>query len=54
MWSEVTGSLLETLRDDTAVAGLAERLEREVAAGVLTPAAAARAVVEAFLDPHHA
>jgi LAO/AO transport system kinase len=52
MWSEVTGSLLETLRADAAVAGLAERLEREVAAGVLTPAAAARAVVEAFLGPH--
>jgi LAO/AO transport system kinase len=49
MWSEITGSLLEALRADTSVAGLAERLEHEVAAGVLTPAAAARAVVEAFL-----
>jgi LAO/AO transport system kinase len=49
MWSEVTGSLLEALHADTDVAGLAERLEREVGAGVLTPAAAARAVVEAFL-----
>ncbi|MFN8026186.1 MAG: methylmalonyl Co-A mutase-associated GTPase MeaB [Acidimicrobiia bacterium] len=49
MWSEVTGSLLEALHADTEVAGLAERLEREVGAGVLTPAAAARMVVEAFL-----
>ena len=49
MWSEITESLLEALHADTDVAGLAERLEHEVAAGVLTPAAAARAVVEAFL-----
>ena len=49
MWSEVTGSLLEALHADTDVAGLAERLEHEVGAGVLTPAAAARLVVEAFL-----
>jgi LAO/AO transport system kinase len=49
MWSEVTGSLLESLHADSDVAGLAERLEREVGAGVLTPAAAARMVVEAFL-----
>jgi len=49
MWSEVTGSLLESLHADSDVAGLAERLEHEVGAGVLTPAAAARLVVEAFL-----
>jgi len=52
MWSEITGSLLEALRADREVAGLAERLEHEVAAGVLTPAAAARTVVEAFLGRH--
>jgi len=49
MWSEVTGSILESLHADSDVAGLAERLEHEVGAGVLTPAAAARMVVEAFL-----
>jgi LAO/AO transport system kinase len=50
MWSEVTESLLETLRRDARVDNLARRLEADVAAGTTTPTAAARAVVQAFLD----
>jgi len=49
MWSEVTDTLLDALTADTATAELARRLEAEVAAGSITPAAAARAVVEAHL-----
>jgi LAO/AO transport system kinase len=49
MWSEVTDSLLDALTADAATAALARRLEDEVAAGTTTPAAAARAVVEAHL-----
>lgn len=47
MWSEVTDSLLEALAADPTTAELAHRLEAEVAAGSITPAAAARAVVAA-------
>ena len=53
MWSEVTDSLLESLTADSTTAELARRLEAEVAAGVITPTAAARAVVAAFLDARH-
>ena len=49
MWSEVTESLVEALRADKRVADLARRLETEVAAGAVTPTAAARRVLEAFL-----
>jgi LAO/AO transport system kinase len=49
MWSEVTDSLLDALTTDATTADLARRLEAEVAAGTTTPAAAARAVVEAHL-----
>jgi hypothetical protein len=53
MWSEVTDSLLDALRADPGTAELAERLEGEVGAGAMTPTAAARAVVRAFLDTRH-
>jgi LAO/AO transport system kinase len=49
MWSEVTESLLDALTADAETASLARRLEAEVAAGTTTPAAAARAVVDAHL-----
>jgi len=49
MWSEVTDSLLDSLRADHAVAKLAAKLEREVAAGTTTPTAAARRIVETYL-----
>ena len=44
-----TESLVEALRADKRVADLARRLETEVAAGAVTPTAAARRVLEAFL-----
>jgi LAO/AO transport system kinase len=53
MWSEVTDSLLDALRADASTATLAQRLEAEVGAGSTTPTAAARAVVQAFLDTRH-
>jgi LAO/AO transport system kinase len=53
MWSEVTDSFLDALRGDATTAGLARRLEAEVEAGSTTPTAAARAVVQAFLDARH-
>jgi len=53
MWSEVTDSLLDALTGDGATAALAQRLEREVAAGSITPTAAARQVAAAFLDQRH-
>jgi LAO/AO transport system kinase len=49
MWSEVTDTLLDALTADADTAALARRLEAEVAAGSITPTAAARAVVEAHL-----
>ena len=51
MWSEVTDTLLDALTADPATAALARRLEAEVAAGTITPTAAARAVVEASSAP---
>jgi hypothetical protein len=53
MWSEVSDSLLDALRADRAAATRARRLEAEVEAGRVTPTAAARAVVEGFLDGDH-
>jgi LAO/AO transport system kinase len=50
MWSEVTDSLLDALTADATTARLARELEAQVAAGTTTPAAAARAVVRAFLE----
>jgi LAO/AO transport system kinase len=48
MWTEVTDALLDDLRASQRVAGLADRLEADVAAGTITPAAAARRLLEAF------
>ncbi len=48
MWSEVGETLLAELRRHPAVKRLVTGLEREVEAGQLTPAAAARLMLEAF------
>jgi LAO/AO transport system kinase len=48
MWSEVSESLLESLRNDEGVAVLAERLEQDVAAGSVSPSAAAQEMLRAF------
>ena len=48
MWAEVSESLLESLRGDERVAALAEGLEREVAAGSVSPTAAAQEMLRAF------
>jgi LAO/AO transport system kinase len=48
MWAEVSESLLESLRGDEGVAALAERLERDVAAGSVSPSAAAQEMLRAF------
>jgi LAO/AO transport system kinase len=47
--SELAESVLEALRDDTALARLLPELERKIAANALTPAAAAREALAAFL-----
>ena len=49
MWSEVTESLRAELGNDAEVAGLVERLERDVVSGAVSPTAAARRILEAFL-----
>jgi LAO/AO transport system kinase len=49
MWSEVTDVLVESLRARPDVAELARRLEADVTAGTITPTAAARSVLDAFL-----
>jgi LAO/AO transport system kinase len=54
MWSEVTDSLLDALTADAATAALARRLEAEVAAGTITPTAAARQVVATHLGDRSA
>jgi LAO/AO transport system kinase len=51
MWSEVTDALVESLRARPDVESLARRLEADVAAGTVTPTAAAQAVLRAFLHP---
>ncbi len=48
MWSEVTDSLLDELRSDGRVAGLAEGLEAAVADGTVTPTAAAQRLLARF------
>ena len=50
MWQEITGGILDALRRDETVAGLAAQLEAEVAANRLLPPAAARKVRQAFLQ----
>ena len=51
MWSEVTDALLDELRGDDRVAGLAERLESHVAQGDVTPTAAAQQLLDRFRSP---
>jgi LAO/AO transport system kinase len=48
MWAEVSESLLESLRGDDRVAELARRLEAEVAAGTVSPTAAAQRMLREF------
>jgi LAO/AO transport system kinase len=48
MWSEVEDTLLTELRSDPAVMALVADLERGVAAGEITPAGAAKQLLEAF------
>ena len=48
MWSEVTETLLDELRDDAAVRARIDALEDDVSRGRLSPAAAARQVLAAF------
>lgn len=50
MWSEVSETLMDSLRRDEHVARLVDRLEAAVTAGELPPAAAARRILDAFLD----
>ena len=47
--SELAEGVLEALRDDTALARMLPELERKIAANALTPAAAARVALAAFL-----
>ena len=49
MWSEVTETLVASLRGHPGVARRLGRLERQVMAGKLPPATAARRLLEAFL-----
>ena len=49
MWSEVTDTLLQRLRDHPDVRRLAAELEQAVAAGEVAPAAAAQRMLDAFL-----
>lgn len=49
MWSEIREGLLSTLKASPGVAARLPELESEVAAGQITPAAAARKLLEAFL-----
>jgi LAO/AO transport system kinase len=51
LWSEVTESLLDALRADATIARRARRLEADVASGTVTPSAAARELLQAFLGP---
>jgi LAO/AO transport system kinase len=48
MWSELQDTLLDRLRDDPAVAQRLGPLEAEVAAGTVTPTAAARELLARF------
>jgi LAO/AO transport system kinase len=48
MWSEVTDTLLDELRDDADVRFRIEALEHDVRSGQISPAAAARQVLAAF------
>jgi LAO/AO transport system kinase len=49
MWSEIRGGLVATLKSNRGVATRLPELEAEVASGRITPTAAARRLLEAFL-----
>ncbi|MDH5558550.1 MAG: methylmalonyl Co-A mutase-associated GTPase MeaB [Alphaproteobacteria bacterium] len=49
MWSEIREGLMATLKSSPGVAAHLPELEAEVSAGRITPAAAARGLLEAFL-----
>jgi LAO/AO transport system kinase len=51
MWSEVAESLMDSLRHDERVSGLVDRLDAQVTAGEVPPAAAARQILDAFQRP---
>jgi len=51
LWAEIGDELLERFRAAPAVSARLTKVEREVAAGKRTPAAAARDLLAAFLDP---
>ncbi|MBR9972798.1 methylmalonyl Co-A mutase-associated GTPase MeaB [Magnetospirillum sulfuroxidans] len=48
MWNEIAETLLQTLKDDNAVAALLPTLERQVTSGLMAPTVAARRLVHAF------
>lgn len=48
MWKEIEEGMLEAFAGDADVAGLVEKLEGDVGAGLITPAAAAARLLEAF------
>jgi LAO/AO transport system kinase len=48
MWSEVSESLMDSVRHDQRVSGLVTQLEAAVTAGEVPPAAAARQILDAF------
>ena len=50
MWTEISDALLRAVRGDPEVAPIARALQDEVTAGDLTPAAAARTILESFLS----
>ncbi len=50
LWSEVSAHLIDAIKTDAAVKKRLPEVERLVAEGTLTPAAAARSLVEVFID----
>lgn len=48
MWKEIEEGMLEAFAGDADVAGLVDKLEGEVGAGLITPAAAAARLLESF------
>jgi LAO/AO transport system kinase len=50
MWNEIAETLLQTLKDDPAIASRLPEMERRVADGLLAPGVAARRLVAAFRD----
>ena len=50
LWRAITEGLAEALRGDAAVAGLIDEIEAQVAAGELTPGAAAERVLTAYAN----